>query len=319
LGSRKLLASRISLNTFVENSVTPSKGKIVIAGGSGFLGRACQNLFESNGYQIVVLTRTPNAPHEREWDGKTVGVWVRELEGAVAVINLAGSPIAVKFSQENLDKIKNSRIDPTNAIGDALLTLAVKPMWVNASAVGFYGDTRESVADETTMVGTGILPDICKAWEAAVLEHSVRCPKVILRIGVVFGRDAGALKPLKKLTQCFLGGAVGDGKQYMSWVHVEDLARQILWLIEGHKEGIYNGTAPNPTTNSVLMASLRRQLNRPWSPPAPAFVIKLIGKLIGPDASLLLDSQRALPKRATEEGFQFRFEKLDDALRNLLG
>jgi uncharacterized protein len=298
----------------------PSK-TVVIAGGSGFIGRSCQALFIQAGYRVVVLTRklSPNAKTEEViWDGKTVGDWAKSLEGATAVINLAGRPIATKFTPQAKAEILESRVDATKTIGDAIQSCLNKPFWLNASAIGFYGDRADALLEEKSAPGTGFLAETCQAWEDACLNHPAEAKRAVVRVGVVLGRGEGVLLPLVKLTRFFLGGAVGSGRQFLSWVHVQDLARMILWIIESEREGVYNGVAPNPATNGEFMATLRRFFGRPWSPPVPAFVLRLIGKTVGPEAELVLASQRVLPTRSVSEGFSFDYPDLEPAIKSIL-
>jgi uncharacterized protein len=299
--------------------VPDSKGTIVIAGGSGFIGQICRRLFSEAGYSVIVLTRKqPVEVSEVYWDAKSLGDWVSKLDGAIAVVNLCGKTIATKFTESTKAEILTSRTATTKLIGDAIEICEVKPLWLNASAIGFYGDRGDEVLSETSSSGQGFLGETCLAWEDAILKHNVDCPKAVVRIGVVLGAGEGALKPLVTLTKLFLGGAAGNGKQSFSWIHAVDLVRMMVWIVNERKVGIYNGTAPSPVTNAEFMACLRGVLHRPWSPPAPAIVLQVIGNLFGPDASLLLSSQRVLPTRALSEGFQFEYSELEPALKSLL-
>ncbi|MEZ0326596.1 MAG: DUF1731 domain-containing protein, partial [Fimbriimonas sp.] len=167
--------------------------------------------------------------------------------------------------------------------------------------------------------GTDFFAKVSKEWQAPLdTLNTPNTRKATFRIGFVLGRDGGGLPPLATLTKCFLGGKLGSGKQWLSWIHIEDVGRMFCWAIESEALGHYNATAPHPVTNEEFMATLREQLHRPWSPPAPAFVLRLLGKVMAPDPSLALISSRILPKRAMEEGFGFEFPDLESAMKNLL-
>jgi len=217
--------------------------------------------------------------------------------------------------------ITSSRVDSVCALTAARPRLAQPPRaWVQASAVGFYGDTGDRLCDETSPGGTGNLADICRHWEEALPAPPPPSPRrVILRIGFVLGREGGALPVLSKLTKLFLGGAAGSGRQYISWLHLTDLIRMFVAAIENDLSGIYNAVGPEPVTNSGFMRELRRACHRPWSPPVPEFAVRLGSRLMNSEASLALISTRCLPKRFLEHGFKFEFGRLDAALRDLCG
>jgi hypothetical protein len=242
------------------------------------------------------------------------------LEGANAIINLAGKNINCPHTPQNLRDITASRVDSVNVIATAIRQARTPPrVWVQASAVGFYGDTRGVVCDESAPVGSDALANVCRQWEAAFAAvQSSQTRKVTLRIGFVLGRDGGALPVLSQLTRWFLGGAAGHGRQYVSWVHLVDLAAMFVAVVEGEKpSGTFNAVGPEAVTNAQLMRQLRRVLHRPWSPPAPAFAVKLAAWLMGSEGSLALASQRCVPRRILEAGFQFRFTDVASALSDL--
>ena len=229
-----------------------------------------------------------------------------------------------------------SRVNSVNAIAAALGKVEKPPrVWVQASATGFYGDTGDITCDESASAGNNTLAEICRQWEAAFRGGDASSPrgelskagcdegvsatrKVALRIGFVLGRDGGALPVLSKLTKCFLGGAVGNGRQYINWIHLADLVRMFVAAIENEKlSGVFNAVAPNAVTNAEFMRELRRKLDRPWSPPAPVFAVKIGSRLMGSEASLALVSQRCAPKKFLEAGFPFQFAELATALNDL--
>ena len=295
--------------------------RIILAGGSGFLGNALAQQFVQRGGEVIVLTRRPSVRRdgvkEVAWDARSLGNWEQFVDGADAVINLAGRSINCVFTPENRRLIVESRVNATHAIAEAIQRAAMPPrVLIQASAIGFYGDTGDLACDETSPAGSGFLAEACRAWEAALDTTALpatRC--VVLRFGVVLGRDSGALKPLARLTKLCLGGAAGNGRQFMSWVHLEDVKAVVAAALANENwRGTFNVTAPNPVTNAEFMHELRWVFDRPWAPPAPALAVRLLAPLLGADASLALEGQRVLPQRLLETGFQFQFPELRSAL-----
>lgn len=254
------------------------------------------------------------------WDGRRIGDWAEELEGAEGVVNLAGAPISQPWSEAAKKEIVLSRVEPTRAIGAAIEESKHPPkVWVNASAIGYYGDTGSFEVSEASPPGEGFLAESCVAWEGAVDEFETRSRKVKARIGIALGRGGGALEPLVKLTRAFLGGAAGNGRQYMSWIHMQDLTAMFRWLVDFEGvSGPVNVTSPNPVTNAVFMRELRTACRRPWSPPVPEFQIRLGAKFMNTEPELILVSQRVAPQIAEAHDFPFAFPCLRDALRNLV-
>ncbi len=287
-----------------------SKKRIVLAGGSGFLGRALAQELLARDYAVVVLTRSPqlrsDGAKEMAWDGKTSGEWIQFLDGAEAVVNLAGRNIKCRYTPENLRELTASRVDSVHAIAAAMGHVARPPrVWVQAGAVGFYGDPKDRLCDESSPAGSDTLAGICQRWEAAF--NSASAPKtrrVLLRIGFVLGRDGGALPLLAGLTKWFLGGTVGSGEQFISWIHVCDLSRMFIEAIERDElAGTFNAVGPSPVTNREFMRELRRALHRPWSPPAPEWAVKLGSRLMGTEPSLALAGCQVAPKTISGSGF----------------
>ncbi len=293
---------------------------MVIAGGSGFVGRAIKKALETKGYECVILSRSGSG--STTWDGKIVGPWKEHLDGAAAVINLSGEPVAQKWTLQAQERIRSSRVDSTAAIGKAIQQCDNPPTtWINASAVGFYGDRADEILDESSPAGNReeFLVDTCLRWEEAQTGcFTPKTKQARVRIGFVCGNSGGGLPVLLKLTKAFIGGAVGSGNQWMSWIHLDDLANMFVWLVENPTDGTFNGTAPTPLTNRDFMATLRGAVGRPSIPPAPAFALKLASVFGAPDPAVVLEGQRALPKAAREQGFTFKFETLESALRDIL-
>src|SRR5665213_631455 len=264
-----------------------NKKRIVLAGGSGFIGSALSKELLSRNFEVIVLTRSPVARMdgaiEAGWNGEHLGEWIKFLDGAEAVVNLAGRNINCPHTPENVRELAASRVNSVRALALAFEHVKSPPrVWVQAGAIGFYGDRGNFLCDETTPNGADQLAEICRDWENAFQAAKLpNARKVLLRIGFVLGRDGGALPVLEKLTRLFLGGAAGTGKQFISWIHLADLTRMFLAGIERENlSGAFNAVAPNPATNAEFMRELRRALHRPWSPPAPEFAVKLGARLM---------------------------------------
>lgn len=299
--------------------------KVVLAGGSGFLGQALGRRLAAAGWEVVVLSRNPrpDAPcREVPWNAETGGAWAAELEGAAAVVNLAGRSISCVHSLENSREILESRVNAVAALGKGWnRAKQPPPVWVQCSATGFYGNAGDRFCDEALPSGPGFLAEVCRRWEeafAALDLPDVR--RVVLRIGVVLDAEHGALPPLVRLARRFLGGAAGSGRQYLSWIHRDDLLNIFdTALTRPDLAGTYNACAPAPVTNTEFMRELRGVLGRPWCPPAPEFAVRLMaGPVMGVDANLALHGQRCTPQRLQTAGLAFAHPTVGAALRDLL-
>jgi uncharacterized protein (TIGR01777 family) len=298
--------------------------RIILAGGSGFVGQALAPVLLAKGCHVVVLGR--GAAHYKEgveylqWDGRTLGDWASAIDGAEAIVNLTGKNINCRHNAANRREIIGSRVDSVRVLGQVIGQCATPPkVFVQASGIGYYGDTGNRVVDEDAPPGADFPADVCRQWEGAF--ESLDLPatrKVILRLGVVLGRTGGALPILEKLTRFFLGGAVGSGRQFISWIHVADIVRMFIAAIEQPEiAGIFNATAPTPVTNSEFMRELRRVLHRPWSPPVPVPLARVGAWVMGTEGDLALLSNRCVPRRFSEHGFRFQLPNLHDALTEL--
>jgi hypothetical protein len=301
-----------------------SKGRVVLAGGSGFLGRALAEEFARAGYEPVVLTRKlrkNSRVRQALWDGRTVGAWARELEGAAAVVNLAGRSVECRHTPEHRREIVESRLHSVEAVGRAIQQCAEPPkVYVQAASLAVYGDTGRRLCVEDAPAGRGFPVEVCLRWESAF--DSLEFPltrKVLLRIGFVLGRDGGALPLLARLARLYLGGTIGDGHQYISWLHVRDFCRLVLWSVEhAEAKGVYNATGPCPVTNAEFMCELRCALRRPWSPRTPAWLVRLGAFILRTEPALALEGRRCIPDRLVEEHFKFIYTNLESALADLL-
>jgi uncharacterized protein (TIGR01777 family) len=302
-----------------------SKGRVVLAGGSGFLGRALAEAFARAGYEPVVLTREVKGGRSRvrqvEWDGRNAGAWARELEGAAAVVNLAGRSVDCRHTPEHRREIVESRVNSVEAIGRAIAACAEPPkVLVQAASLAVYGDAGRRVCGEDAPAGRGFPAEVCLRWEQTF--NSLELPatrKVLLRIGFVLGRDGGALPTLARLARLYLGGTVGEGHQYISWLHLRDFCRLVLWCVEREgAAGVYNATGPCPVTNAEFMCELRCALKRPWSPRTPAWLVRLGAFILRTEPALALEGRRCIPDRLVEEHFKFLYTNLESALADLL-
>lgn len=293
--------------------------RVVVTGGTGFLGRALVAALAGRGDEAVVVTRDPSRaelpPGARgiAWDGLATAV-----DGADAVVNLAGETIAQRWTTAAKSRIVGSRAQAAERVGAALRASKSPPaVLVNASAVGFYGSRGDEELTEESRSGSGFLAETTLAWERAAREavpDDVRL--VLLRTGVVLDAAEGALAKMLLPFRLGLGGPLGSGRQWMPWIHRDDLVALLLAALDDARyEGPVNGTAPGPVPMMVFAAALGRVLRRPSFAPAPAFAIRAA---MGEMAALVLDGQRALPAKALALGFRFRFPDLEPALRDLL-
>jgi hypothetical protein len=305
-----------------------NKKRVVLAGGTGFIGQILARELLQQGWEVVVLTRNlreledDDGIREVEWDGEHVGEWIQCLEGAEAVINLSGRNINCRHTPENLREILESRVNPVRAIAGGIFHVQRPPrLWLQAGAIGFYGSRHDEWCNERTSCGPGRLAEVCRRWEETFFSaNTPKTRRILFRIGIVLGPDGGALAVLANYARWFLGGRVGSGRQYLSWIHITDLVRmfQQALVFDNYLAGTYNAVAPAPATNAEFMRELRRALYRPWGPPVPAWMVKLSCRLTQTEASLALDGCRCAPKRFLESGFEYQFPDLPGALKDIL-
>ncbi len=290
--------------------------KIVIAGGTGFIGSYLSKRFKEKGYRVVIVSRTKGKvswkPMELE----------EALNGAEVVINLAGKSINCRHNDFNRKLLIKSRVEPTLWIGNAIQACEEPPkLWINASASGIYKESEsKSMTESETDLGKNFLAKMVKKWEKAFFGfHLPKTGQIALRTSVVLGNNGGALEPLVTLSKLWLGGKQGDGKQMFSWIHIEDYFRVIEFLMntpEPYK--IYNCTSPAPVTNGLLMKKIRSCLHIPFGLPAPVWIVKLGAFFIGTEPELILDSSNLYPENLVQSGFEFTYPTIDQALNDLL-
>lgn len=296
--------------------------KIVIAGGTGFIGVPLVRELESLG-EVVVLSRNPSRVRAGRgvlWDAAAAGVWVEELAGADAIVNLAGDSIAEgRWTAAKKKRLLESRMLATRALVEAIRRAPpAERVLFSASAIGFYGSRGEETLDELSAPGDDFLAGVCAAWESGAREVGDAARLVIGRFGIVLERDGGALPRMAMPFRMFVGGRVSRGRHWMSWVHRRDLVRLIRWAIESRgASGVYNVVAPAPVRNSELTRELGRALHRPAAFPVPAVALRAVfGEMA---ESLLLASQKVIPSRALSEGFRFEHADLGRALDAIYG
>jgi hypothetical protein len=295
--------------------------KVVIAGGSGLVGRALTRSLLKRGDEVVILSRTPASVREGRgvaW-GSASDAWTRELRDAAAVVNLAGAGIADKrWTEARKREIRDSRVDATRALADAMLAAPDRSRaFLSASAIGYYAIGGGGELDESAPPDDSFLSRVSVEWENEALRASDAARVVVLRLGIVLATEGGALGKMLLPFRMGVGGRLGSGTQWMSWIHVDDLVAMFEWAIaNAAARGAYNATAPAPVTNAEFTRTLARALRRPAIFPAPAFTLKaMLGEMAEP---LLLTGERIIPARATREGFRFEHPSLGPALEHLL-
>jgi uncharacterized protein len=302
--------------------------RVVITGGSGLIGGALARELGGAGHEVVVLTRSTvakSAPGVKsvQWDGKTPAGWGSLLDGGgqeTAVVHLAGESIASgRWTADKKRRIRESRVVSGQAVLQAIREAAAKPkVLLQGSAVGYYGPHGDEVIREDAAPGGDYLADVCKEWEASTLEaEALGVRRALLRTGVVLAREGGALPKMSLPFKLMAGGPLGAGRQWFPWIHLEDEAGAIRFLLEREDaRGPFNLTAPNPLTNRDFTKVLAEALHRPGFMPAPSFALRLA---LGEMADMLLNGQRAVPSRLLELGYTFRHPEAAAALRSLFG
>jgi uncharacterized protein len=306
------------------------KRKIILAGGSGFLGTALARRFVAAGDDVIVLTRSPqertDGVREVSWDARTLGDWAALVDGADVVINLTGKSVDCRYTEKNRRAIIASRVDSTRTVGEAIARCAKPPgVWLNASSATIYKHTLDRAADESGETGaTAEAKDefsieVIRQWERALDEaRTPNTRKVALRITMVFGAGGGVFPVLRRLARFGLGGRMGSGKQFVSWIHEEDFCRAIEWLIErNHLSGLINLAAPNPLTNAEMMRLVRKECGVPFGLPAAEWMLEIGAFFLRTETELMLKSRRVIPGKLPASGFEFHFPILENALRNL--
>lgn len=296
--------------------------KIVIAGGTGQVGSVLTRAFRADGHEVVVIGRHPTGSTKVvTWDGTTVGDWADEIDGADAVINLAGFSVNCRYNQRNRDKILRSRVDSVRVIGEAIRRADRPPrVWLQASTATIYAHRFDTANDETNGVIGGEEPDaprewrfsidVARAWEAALDDTDVPATrKVKMRSAMTMSPDRGGIfDTLLGLVRIGLGGTCGDGRQYVSWAHHEDFVRAVYWLMDRSDiDGVVNVASPNPLPNAAFMRGLRRAWGARWGIPAARWMLSVGALVLRTETELILKSRRVVPARLLAGGFEFRY------------
>jgi uncharacterized protein (TIGR01777 family) len=299
---------------------------IILAGGSGFIGKALTARLLADGHSVTLLTRDPARVHVsgsalrvQQWDAATVGAWGASVDGADAVINLTGELISGKrWSPAQKELIRSSRISSTRAIVQAIGAATKKPsLLINASAVGYYGDVPSGDVPESFPAGRGFLAEVCQEWESsayAAQAHGVRV--VTPRLGVVLAPDGGALAKMLLPFRLFVGGPIGSGRQWFPWIHRDDVVAGILFLLRTPTvSGPVNFAGPEAVTMKEFCRALEAAMGRPSWAPVPAPILRI---MLGEMAGMILGGQRVVPKKLSGAGYTFRYPTVGAALREIM-
>jgi len=287
--------------------------KIVMAGGTGFIGQYFKDAFEKEGYLVLIIARNPN---NIQWND-TPAI-ISALEGSELLINLAGKSVNCRYTEENKKAILTSRTETTRALGEALLKCKnPPPLWINSSTATIYRHADDRPMTESNgEIGSGFSVGIAKAWEESFFTFRLpRTRQVALRIAIVLGKNGGVVQPLMNLVRFGLGGKQGSGKQMFSWIHIEDLFN-IVRFVQAHHEiaGVINCSSPNPVDNQTLMKTFRSVLNIKIGIHMPTWMLTIGASIIGTETELLLKSRWVVPERLLQLGFKYKYNQLYEAL-----
>jgi uncharacterized protein (TIGR01777 family) len=295
--------------------------KIVIAGGTGFLGEALTAFFEKENYQVMILTRNPILPNHVLWDARTAGSWRNEIEGADVLINLTGKSVDCRYSEKNKAAIYASRIESTNILQKVVAQCQNPPkVWLNSSSATIYMHAENVLMKEADgITGDDFSMNICKSWERAFFdETNERTRKVALRTSIVLGNSGGAFPKLKMITRLGLGGMQGLGTQKFSWIHLDDFCEAVAFIIKNESIiGVVNVTSPEPVRNENLMTIMRRMSGIPFGINAPKVILELAAVFMQTETELLLKSRNVFPEILLKSGFEFKYRNIAEAVKNL--
>jgi uncharacterized protein (TIGR01777 family) len=303
---------------------------IVMPGGAGFLGRHLAAHLAAQDYNVVVLTRQPRAYsgniRHLHWDGHTIGPWAQTLEGARAVINLAGRTVNCRYTAKHRAEIYDSRLVSTATVGRAIETCSNPPaVWLNSSSATIYRDADDRAMDEATgELGSGFSVDVCQKWEAALdAAPTPGTRRVALRSAIVFGPgEGGAFEAFRRVVALGLGGTLGRGSQFVSWIHIRDFCRAVQFIMEDDGpdplHGPVNLASPHPVTNRQFMRALRQACHKRVGLPASRWMLEIGAFLLRTETELLLKSRQVVPGKLLASGFRFDFPELESALEEIV-
>lgn len=296
--------------------------KIIIAAGTGFLGKNLEKYFTEKGNEVYILTRSPKRNNEMYWNAKTLGEWKNILENADILINLAGKSVDCRYTEKNKKEIYSSRIDSTKVLQQAIDNCRNKPkVWLNASSATIYVHSETQLnTEENGIIGDDFSMNICKSWEKEFFKAKTEnLRKVALRTSIVLGNNGGAFPKLKMITKFGLGGKQGRGNQNVSWIHIEDFCRIVEYIIDHENmSGAVNVTAPNPLSNKEFMMKLRKEMKAPFGLNAPVWQLEIASIFLKTETGLLLKSRNVYPDKLMKSGFEFSYLEIDSAFKNLI-
>ncbi len=299
------------------------KQKIIIAGGSGFLGQHLTRHLEGKGFEIKLLSRSKNQGKYLKWDAKNLDDWAEALEGAYALINMAGRTVDCRYNEKNKAQILNSRIDSTKVLGEAVKACQYPPkFWFNSSTATIYQHTPGDLPANTEV--EGILGDdfsmnVAKAWEREFFSHETpHTLKTALRTAIVLGKDGGAFPVIYKLAKYGLCSPQGNGQQWFSWLHVDDFCAILDFLMQHPLAGVVNLCAPDPRTNTQFNQLLRQYAKPLFVLPQPKWILEIGAFLLRTETELILKSRKVYPAHLLDAGFQFQYSTLEQALKALV-
>jgi len=294
--------------------------KIIIAAGTGFLGKNLEKYFTEKGNSVYILTRNPKRKNEIHWDAKSLGEWKNLLENSDVLINLTGKSVDCRYTDKNKKEIYSSRIKSTKVLQQAIEECINKPkVWLNASSATIYVHSEKHLnTEDNGIIGDDFSMNICKSWEKEFVKtENIR--KVALRTSIVLGNNGGAFPKMKLITKLGLGGKQGRGNQYISWIHIEDFCRAIEWIIDNENiSGKINITAPNPLSNEEFMRKLRKEMKIPFGLNAPVWQLEIASIFLKTETELLLKSRNVYPQKLMKSGFKFSYPEIDSAFKNLI-
>ncbi|WP_222164964.1 TIGR01777 family oxidoreductase [Edaphocola aurantiacus] len=293
--------------------------KVILAGGSGFIGHYLKKKFTSEGHQVLIISRNTSEGHTAWSDHKAL---LEALEQSWLLINLAGKSVNCRHTEANKKAILESRTRTTATLNELVRQCKQPPQfWFNASGAAYYKASEDKIMTETDYEpGTSFMAEVSEQWEQALFAHEMyHTKRIAMRTAVVMGKGGGPLKPLSTLARLGLGGTQGSGRQMVSWIHIEDYYQIIRFLAnKGDIEGPINFAAPEPVNNRVFMQTMRQVVHMPVGLPAPGFAINIGARIIGTEPELLLASSNVISERLQHAGFRFNYPSLSSALNNLL-
>jgi len=296
--------------------------KIIIAAGTGFLGRNLEKYYLNKNYEVKILTRNPKRKNEIFWNAKTIGAWKNELENADILINLTGKSVDCRYNEKNKKEIYDSRINSTRVLQKAIDESQNPPkIWLNASSATIYVHSETHLNTESNgIIGDDFSMNICKSWEKEFFKiENQNIRKVALRTSIVLEKKRGAFPKFMQISKLGLGGKQGRGNQLMSWIHIDDFCEAVNFIIENENlKGAINITAPKPLSNENMMSQIRKKIKVKFGIPSPVWLLEIASIFIRTETELMLKSRNVYPEILLENRFKFRYPSFDNALNQLV-